>query len=118
MTYTKQEWIDGETVISAERMGHIESGIKVALDAHAGLPRVLAGTAVMTPVEANVRLSVEVQFPEEFTEPPVVVVSPESGVPNVEMRASASAITRAGFTMNFYRASDTDTSVHWIAVGS
>ena len=27
MTYTKQEWIDGETVISAERMGHIEDAV-------------------------------------------------------------------------------------------
>ena len=31
MTYTKQEWIDQETVVSAARMDHIESGVE---DAH------------------------------------------------------------------------------------
>ena len=118
MTYMKQEWTDEETVITAERMEHIESGIKAAHDAHAGLPRVLAGTVLMTPVEANIRLSIDVQFPEAFTEPPVVVVSPDSGAPNVEMRASASAVTRTGFSLSFYRSSSTDTSVHWIAAGS
>ena len=31
MTYTKQEWVDQETVVSAARMDHIESGVE---DAH------------------------------------------------------------------------------------
>lgn len=31
MTYTKQEWIDQQTVVSAARMDHIESGVE---DAH------------------------------------------------------------------------------------
>ena len=30
MTYTKQEWIDQQTVITAARMDHIESGIEAA----------------------------------------------------------------------------------------
>ena len=30
MTYTKQEWIDQETVVSAARMDHIESGVEAA----------------------------------------------------------------------------------------
>ena len=30
MTYTKQEWIDQQTVISAARMDHIESGVEAA----------------------------------------------------------------------------------------
>lgn len=30
MTYTKQEWIDQQTVISAARMDHIEGGIEAA----------------------------------------------------------------------------------------
>lgn len=32
MTYTKQEWIDQETVVSAARMDHIESGVEAAHD--------------------------------------------------------------------------------------
>ena len=40
MTYTKQEWIDQQTVISAARMDHIESGIEAA---H-GLTEDLTGT--------------------------------------------------------------------------
>ena len=39
MTYTKQEWIDQETVVSAARMDHIESGVE---DAH-GLADGLGG---------------------------------------------------------------------------
>ena len=39
MTYTKQEWIDQETVVSAARMDHIESGVEAA---H-GLAEDLAG---------------------------------------------------------------------------
>ncbi len=30
MTYTKQEWIDQQTVVSAARMDHIESGVEAA----------------------------------------------------------------------------------------
>ena len=30
MTYTKQEWVDQETVVSAARMDHIESGVEAA----------------------------------------------------------------------------------------
>ena len=32
MTYTKQEWVDQETVVSAARMDHIESGVEAAHD--------------------------------------------------------------------------------------
>ena len=32
MTYTKQEWVDQETVISAARMDHIETGVDEAHD--------------------------------------------------------------------------------------
>lgn len=39
MTYTKQEWVDQETVVSAARMDHIESGVEAA---H-GLAEDLAG---------------------------------------------------------------------------
>lgn len=28
MAYTKQEWVNGETICNAERMNHIEDGIK------------------------------------------------------------------------------------------
>ena len=32
MTYTKQEWVDQETVVSAARMDHSESGVEAAHD--------------------------------------------------------------------------------------
>lgn len=80
------------------------------------VPRFQAGKVIMTPVVANTRLAIEVQFPEAFGTLPAVTVTPESGVPNVEMRATASSITTTGFTMNFYRATGTDTAVMWIAV--
>ena len=80
------------------------------------LPQIQAGKIYMEPVAANERLSLPVEFPAGFSTPPIVTVTPESGVPNVEMRASASAITETGFTMNFYRASASNTSVMWIAV--
>lgn len=28
--YTKQTWVDGETIINAERLGHMEDGIEAA----------------------------------------------------------------------------------------
>ena len=131
MTYTKQEWIDGETVISAERMDHIESGIEDAHDAateaaarldaveavQSASPFVQAGTVVVT-VTANTNSTAEVTFPQKFASPPTVVVAPETGVPDKVPGLGVSAITTTGCTVTMYRTTSTDTSVHWIAVGA
>ena len=44
MTYTKQEWIDQQTVISVARMDHIEGGIEAAHDLAEGLDTRLTAT--------------------------------------------------------------------------
>ena len=48
MTYTKQEWIDQQTVISAARMDHIEGGVEAAHGLAGGLD------ARLTTAEAGV----------------------------------------------------------------
>lgn len=41
MTYTKQEWVDQETVITAARMNHIEGGVEAASESKAAVSYVL-----------------------------------------------------------------------------
>ena len=48
MTYTKQEWIDQQTVISAARMDHIEDGIEAAHSLAEGLEVRLAANEGLT----------------------------------------------------------------------
>ena len=48
MTYTKQEWIDQQTVISAARMDHIEDGIEAAHGLADGLDGRLAANEGLT----------------------------------------------------------------------
>ena len=48
MTYTKQEWIDQQTVISAARMDHIESGVETAHGLADGLDVRLAANEGLT----------------------------------------------------------------------
>ena len=43
MTYQKQAWVDQETVISAARMDHIESGVEAAHDEIAGVGSAVDG---------------------------------------------------------------------------
>ena len=108
--------VDGKADTAALTGKADASALSALASVVGALPQIQAGKILMGPLVANERLSLPVEFPAGFSTPPIVTVTPESGVPNVEMRASASAITETGFTMNFYRASASNTSVMWIAV--
>ena len=143
MTYTKQEWIDQQTVISAARMDHIEGGIEAAhveaddLDARltaaegqaddldtrltaaegsvAALPQVQAGRVVINPV-ADTPTSVDVTFPVPFRAVPEMTASGLSGVPGTVVEVTVDAITTTGARIWMRRTSAVTTSVSWIAV--
>ena len=137
MAYEKQEWVARETVVSAERMTHIEDGIEAtqaaadaaqaaadaaqaaadaaqaALD---GLPQVQAGRVSITP-SADSPTSADVEFPVPFSSPPEMTASAMSGVPGTVQEVTVDAITATGARIWLRRTNAVTTSISWIAVG-
>ena len=145
MTYTKQEWVDQETVISAARMDHIETGVDEAHDlsdtlganidaveaslgateqrltdaeaALATLPQVQAGRVALTPT-ASTPTSADVTFGVPFRSTPEMTASAMSSVPGTVLEVTVDAITTTGARIWMNRSSSVPTSVSWIAVAN
>ena len=145
MTYQKQAWVDQETVISAARMDHIETGVDEAHDlsdtlganidaveaslgateqrltdaeaALATLPQVQAGRVTLTPT-ASTPTSADVTFGVPFRSTPEMTASAMSSVPGTVLEVTVDAITTTGARIWMNRSSSVPTSVSWIAVAN
>lgn len=89
-----------ECYIQRLRVGNIQSGVES-----------------INP-EANTPTSVNVEFSNEYSSPPVVVATPVTTVPGKTVTGvGVNNITTTGFTLWVTRTNTTETSVNWIAIG-
>ena len=98
MAYEKQEWVEQETIISAERMGHIEDGLEAA-DRVAGEALELAGEAARV---ANARgavvyvLNSSPSIPSSQAIVPVGWTAGDTEIPSVTYGTAGWTINRPG----------------------
>lgn len=89
-----------ECYIQRLRVGNIQSGVESIKP------------------EANTPTSVNVEFSNEYSSPPVVVATPLTGVPGKEVTGvGVSDITTTGFRLIVTRTNAITTNVNWIAIG-
>lgn len=89
-------------------------GITIDNNGNVSYRNMQSGKVLVKPSSARATTTVNVTFPQAFTKVPNVVVSSNGASPSTTS-VSAGAITTTGFTLYFYRTTQTNTYVSWIA---
>ena len=84
-----------------------------------GIPKMAHGTVVLTPSADNTTVTAAVTFPQgRFSQPPSVVVSPDTTVPGTNvLGVSTTGITATKFDAVLRRTNAVASRMYWIALG-
>lgn len=75
------------------------------------------GFVDITP-KANIPTSIEILFNNQYSEPPIVVASAETGAPGTDVKgATPSNVDTTGFSLYLTRSNTATTRVFWLAIG-